>query len=207
METRLGSRLLGVLAGLIVGVATLAPTQPARAAYPERSVTVVCASGAGGRSQFAADKRGRYEVHPTGNAMNLEDEMIKVAFHEPWWRSSKLIRVNQDGSKLVVDAAELAAKLLLQFLEGLGVALGLRFGDLALQEQFPFGALRLVERGVGGGDESVLVDVGGARQRGGAERRRHAQRSRAVEQRQLEVLDPAPDALRELVCALQPGLG
>jgi cytochrome c peroxidase len=31
------------------------------------------------------------------------DEMIKVAFHEQWWRSSKLIRVNPDGSNLVVD--------------------------------------------------------------------------------------------------------
>jgi cytochrome c peroxidase len=34
------------------------------------------------------------------------DEMIKVAFHEQWWRSSRLIRVNPDGSKLVVDAAD-----------------------------------------------------------------------------------------------------
>ena len=30
------------------------------------------------------------------------DEMIKVAFHEHWWRSPKLIRVNPDGSKVVV---------------------------------------------------------------------------------------------------------
>jgi cytochrome c peroxidase len=34
------------------------------------------------------------------------DEMIKIAFHECWWRSPKLIRVNPDGSKLVVDAAD-----------------------------------------------------------------------------------------------------
>jgi flagellar basal-body rod protein FlgB len=40
------------------------------------------APGDGGRSQFAADKRGRYEVHPTGNAVNLEDEMIKVAANQ-----------------------------------------------------------------------------------------------------------------------------
>jgi cytochrome c peroxidase len=29
--------------------------------------------------------------------------MIKIAFHEQWWRSSRLIRVGADGSKLVVD--------------------------------------------------------------------------------------------------------
>jgi cytochrome c peroxidase len=34
------------------------------------------------------------------------DEMIKKAFHECWWRSPRLIRVNPDGSKLVVDAAD-----------------------------------------------------------------------------------------------------
>jgi cytochrome c peroxidase len=34
------------------------------------------------------------------------DEMIKGAFHERWWRSPRLIRVNPDGSKLVVDAAD-----------------------------------------------------------------------------------------------------
>ena len=34
------------------------------------------------------------------------DEMIKVAFHERWWRSSKLIRVNLDGSKLIVDTPD-----------------------------------------------------------------------------------------------------
>ena len=34
------------------------------------------------------------------------DEMIKIAFHEQWWRSPKFIRVNPDGSKLVVDKAD-----------------------------------------------------------------------------------------------------
>jgi len=34
------------------------------------------------------------------------DEMIKIAFHERWWRSPRLIRVNPDGSKLVVDAMD-----------------------------------------------------------------------------------------------------
>jgi cytochrome c peroxidase len=34
------------------------------------------------------------------------DEMIKLAFHEHWWRSPRLIRVNPEGSKLVVAAAD-----------------------------------------------------------------------------------------------------
>ena len=34
------------------------------------------------------------------------DEMIKVAFHEHWWRSSRLIRINADGSKMLVDRAD-----------------------------------------------------------------------------------------------------
>jgi len=31
------------------------------------------------------------------------DEMIRVAFHEKWWNSPKLIRVNSDGTTTVVD--------------------------------------------------------------------------------------------------------
>jgi flagellar basal-body rod protein FlgB len=33
-------------------------------------------------SRFAAAGRGRYEIRPTGNAVNLEDEMIKVAANQ-----------------------------------------------------------------------------------------------------------------------------
>jgi flagellar basal-body rod protein FlgB len=40
------------------------------------------AAGAGGGPQFAADRRAGYEVRPTGNAVNLEDEMIKVAANQ-----------------------------------------------------------------------------------------------------------------------------
>ena len=40
------------------------------------------AAGAGAGPQFAADRRGAYEVRPTGNAVNLEDEMIKVAANQ-----------------------------------------------------------------------------------------------------------------------------
>ena len=37
-----------------------------------------------------------------GLAINRYDQMIKAAFHEQWWRSSKVIRVNADGSKTLV---------------------------------------------------------------------------------------------------------
>ncbi|HEV2958072.1 MAG TPA: flagellar basal body rod protein FlgB [Xanthobacteraceae bacterium] len=40
------------------------------------------ASGAGGGSPFAADSRGRYQVHPSGNAVSLEEEMMKVAANQ-----------------------------------------------------------------------------------------------------------------------------
>jgi cytochrome c peroxidase len=61
----------------------------------------------------------KQQVHPTdsllgplsrwpnrGLTARTYDEMIKVAFHERWWRSPRLIRVNPDGSKLVVDTAD-----------------------------------------------------------------------------------------------------
>ena len=37
-----------------------------------------------------------------GLDFNRYDQMIKTAFHEQWWRSSKVIRVNADGSKTLV---------------------------------------------------------------------------------------------------------
>jgi flagellar basal-body rod protein FlgB len=39
------------------------------------------AAGAGGGPQFAAAP-GRYQVHPTGNAVSLEEEMMKVAANQ-----------------------------------------------------------------------------------------------------------------------------
>ncbi len=36
-------------------------------------------TSATGGTQFAPDRNNRYEVRPTGNAVSLEDEMIKVA--------------------------------------------------------------------------------------------------------------------------------
>ena len=67
----------------------LAPPDFRRAAPAAGPVALVrtetmhlSASGAGGGSQFAADKRGQYEVHPTGNAVSLEEEMMKVAANQ-----------------------------------------------------------------------------------------------------------------------------
>jgi cytochrome c peroxidase len=37
-----------------------------------------------------------------GLDFNRYDQMIKTAFHEQWWRSSKVIRVNADGSTTLV---------------------------------------------------------------------------------------------------------
>ena len=39
-------------------------------------------SGMGGTGQFAADRAGKYDVRPAGNAVNLEDEMMKVAANQ-----------------------------------------------------------------------------------------------------------------------------
>jgi flagellar basal-body rod protein FlgB len=60
--------------------------RPAAAAGPVALVRTdpmhLGAVGAGSGPQFAADRRGAYEVRPTGNAVNLEDEMIKVAANQ-----------------------------------------------------------------------------------------------------------------------------
>ena len=36
----------------------------------------------GAASSFAADRSGKYDVKPSGNAVNLEDEMMKVAANQ-----------------------------------------------------------------------------------------------------------------------------
>jgi flagellar basal-body rod protein FlgB len=50
----------------------MAQTQPSHLA----------ASGASGSGQFALDRRGSFEVRPAGNAVSLEDEMLKVAANQ-----------------------------------------------------------------------------------------------------------------------------
>jgi flagellar basal-body rod protein FlgB len=39
----------------------------------------IAAAASNGASQFSASPLGGYDVRPTGNAVNLEDEMLKVA--------------------------------------------------------------------------------------------------------------------------------
>ena len=39
-------------------------------------------AGSGGNSSFAANNRGGYETRPAGNAVNLEDEMMKVSANQ-----------------------------------------------------------------------------------------------------------------------------
>jgi len=38
--------------------------------------------GSAGSGQFAADRKGAFEVRPAGNAVSLEDEMLKVAANQ-----------------------------------------------------------------------------------------------------------------------------
>ena len=39
-------------------------------------------SGPAGSGQFASERPGKYDVRPAGNAVNLEDEMMKVAANQ-----------------------------------------------------------------------------------------------------------------------------
>jgi flagellar basal-body rod protein FlgB len=39
-------------------------------------------SGITGTGRFATDRAGKYDVRPAGNAVNLEDEMMKVAANQ-----------------------------------------------------------------------------------------------------------------------------
>src|ERR1700759_5445445 len=39
-------------------------------------------ASAGGRSEFASDSSGRYEIRPRGNSVTHEDEMMKVASNQ-----------------------------------------------------------------------------------------------------------------------------
>jgi flagellar basal-body rod protein FlgB len=47
-----------------------------------RTESLHLAGSAGASRQFQGAAPGRYEVRPTGNAVNLEDEMIKVAANQ-----------------------------------------------------------------------------------------------------------------------------
>ena len=42
----------------------------------------IAGAGSGANTEFQPDRRGAYEVRPTGNAVTLEDEMLKVAANQ-----------------------------------------------------------------------------------------------------------------------------
>ena len=58
-----------------------AVAQPAGVALERTNPNHIAGSTAG-TTEFRVNRRGGYEVHPTGNAVNLEDEMMKVAANQ-----------------------------------------------------------------------------------------------------------------------------
>ncbi len=55
--------------------------QAAAPAIARTSAGHIAGAGAG-REQFELDRRGNFEVRPAGNAVTLEDEMLKVAANQ-----------------------------------------------------------------------------------------------------------------------------
>lgn len=60
----------------------LSRSQPAVAVAMTRTSPAHLAGASAGASQFQLERRGEFEVRPTGNAVNLEDEMLKVAANQ-----------------------------------------------------------------------------------------------------------------------------
>jgi len=58
------------------------PPQPGDLALTRTSPVHLAASSSGAASQFQPDRRESFEVRPAGNAVNLEDEMMKVAANQ-----------------------------------------------------------------------------------------------------------------------------
>ncbi len=56
--------------------------QPAAALAMANTSPAHLAGASAGAAQFQLDRRGNFEVRPTGNAVSLEDEMIKVAANQ-----------------------------------------------------------------------------------------------------------------------------
>jgi flagellar basal-body rod protein FlgB len=50
-----------------------------------------------GAAQFQLDRRGDFEVRPTGNAVNLEDEMLKVAANQMDYQAATALYVRGLG--------------------------------------------------------------------------------------------------------------
>jgi flagellar basal-body rod protein FlgB len=58
------------------------PAGGASLALAQTSPGHIASANFAGTAQFAADRKGSYEVRPAGNAVNLEDEMLKVAANQ-----------------------------------------------------------------------------------------------------------------------------
>jgi len=56
--------------------------QPAAALAMANTSPAHLAGAGAGAAQFQLDRRGNFEVRPAGNAVSLEDEMIKVAANQ-----------------------------------------------------------------------------------------------------------------------------
>src|ERR1700755_1460373 len=56
------------------------PSRPqvAAPALARTSAVPLASTGASGSGQFHLDRRGEFEARPSGNAVSLEDEMLKV---------------------------------------------------------------------------------------------------------------------------------
>ena len=58
---------------------TFDPRRPAVAALNLTRTSTAHMTGAGGGDRFQLDRNGGFEARPSGNAVSLEDEMMKVA--------------------------------------------------------------------------------------------------------------------------------
>ena len=54
-------------------------------------------AGLGGTSSFNTDRKNNYEVRPTGAAVNLEDEMIKVADNQMDYQAASALYTRSLG--------------------------------------------------------------------------------------------------------------
>jgi flagellar basal-body rod protein FlgB len=58
------------------------PGSPAGPQVALARTSVLHIASFAGTTQFQVDRRGEYETRPTGNAVSLEDEMLKVASNQ-----------------------------------------------------------------------------------------------------------------------------
>ena len=58
------------------------PTAAASLALARTSPEHIGGANSAGTGQFQPDRQGRYEIRPAGNAVNLEDEMLKIAANQ-----------------------------------------------------------------------------------------------------------------------------